>query len=73
MDLDIVRNILKEVALQHPRDDDSEKLKALRTISRIASEAPDQLRLIVNTLSAASPCCIQFVTGGTRQWQATLR
>jgi hypothetical protein len=60
MDLDIVRNILKEVALQHPRDDDSEKLKALRTISRIASEAPDQLRLIVNTLSAARPYFTPF-------------
>ena len=43
MDLDIVGNILKEVALQHPRDADSEELKALRTFSRIASEAPDQL------------------------------
>jgi hypothetical protein len=40
---DVVRNILNEVARQHPRDADSEELKALRTFSRIASEAPDQL------------------------------
>ena len=40
---DVVRNILNEVARQHPRDADSEEFKALRTFSRIASEAPDQL------------------------------
>ena len=32
----------------------------LARIIRIASETPDQLRLIVNTLSVASPCCRSF-------------
>jgi hypothetical protein len=33
MEIDVVRNILKYVALTHPRDDDSKELIALRAIS----------------------------------------
>ena len=51
MDLDIVRNILKEVALQHPRDDDSEELKALsdyqsHCIGSAGSTPPDRQHVV---------------------------
>jgi hypothetical protein len=33
MELDTVNKLLTDIALRHPKDDDSEELKALRNIS----------------------------------------